>query len=197
MAALPFGLVFGTEAIAHEVVSGVSGFPALILHPVIIPDFLLCLIAAALLVARATAITPFAGIAALSFAIPIGLLAQNTVLSIPFSNLLPLSLAGLTGLVIALVPGVRMLPGLLAILLLGGAVGLGIFAEGPTPSDLFQAMIAAMISGAVFIVAIGWPLSKLQSLWGKTLIRVAGAWIAAIAMMVLAFDINASVSAIQ
>ncbi len=196
VAALPFGLCFGGEVLAHQVIPGVTGFPALLLHPLVIPDFLLCLFAAALVVARTASIPSLAWIAAFCISIPIGSLAQDAVLSVPNTELLPLSLAGLMALIVAVSPEIDMSQGILAILLLGFAVGLGIFPEGSSRWDLYQAVIAAMLSGAIIIFAVGWPLSKLRSHWGKVLIRVAGAWIAAIAMMVLAFDLRQSISAI-
>jgi hypothetical protein len=195
-AAAFFAAAAGTGvAHAHELVPGVTGFPALVLHPIAVPDTALCLVAAGVAAGQGARprLAPLglaAGAAAAGVAVGFGsqfvvtgALSQLTVLVLLH---LPLALAALAGLVVALTP--RRAAGVTAamVVLLGAMVGMLILPEAPGDLAVAEALAGAALGAALTVAVIAAPVALVTGRFGAVPSRVAGSWIAAAAILILA-----------
>jgi hypothetical protein len=71
--------------------------------------------------------------------------------------------------------------------LLAVIIGADIQPEGPALSEKAEAAAATFLTGALLLLAIGWLVSRRMPQWAELAIRIVAAWIAASALMVLAF----------
>lgn len=178
-------------ACAHQLVPGVTGFPALMLHPLFLPHQLVCIVVAALLAGR----TRPASVAPSIYAFGLGLVAAQWLRSSLPWILTHYWMALLIALVISAVIAAlleRLIPpiSIPLVAVLGVIVGLDTAGEGPTFSDTLQAVAATFLSATAIISALGWTLSRPWPRWVDILARVIAAWAAAAGVMVLAFALK-------
>jgi hypothetical protein len=180
-------LLLGEAADAHEIIPGVTGFPALMLHPFITQQWL-GIVLTGLIAGRTRpfALWPFlvmfgASLVAAQLLFPA---VPAVVLYLwPAAQLIVLAAAGAIAAFGQIAP-VAAIP---LFLLLAAVIGFDIQPEGPAVLDTVQATAATFLTGAILISAVGWLVSRPLPQWGDILIRVVAAWIAASALMVLAF----------
>jgi hypothetical protein len=193
LAASVAGLVLasGETVSAHPMVTGVTGFPALMLHPVLLTHQLLCLVTACLLIGRTRPVKIWQAV----YGFGLGLLAAQwprTQVPSVLTHYWIVSLVVLvvcSGVAAALprLPAVISLP-LLA--LLGAVIGLDTGGEGPGFANALLAVVATLLTSAIVLVPGGWLLSRPMPFWAEILVRVAAAWITAAALMVAAFALK-------
>jgi hypothetical protein len=175
-----------SPALAHAAIPGVTGFPALMLHPLVVPEQALLLIAGALVAGR----MPTTAFASAVFAFIAGLLAgKGAHLMIAWLSMFwyaPLVLALLAGIAVAAFGRIAPLTGVASIFALSFVFSVGIVPDEPTLTGLLKAVGAAGVTGIVLFGLAGLPLTRVTSHWGGVLIRVGGAWISAIALINLA-----------
>jgi hypothetical protein len=170
---------------AHEIF-GITGLPAMVLHPLLTLDLLVCLIAIGLL----TGPRPSPGVTgALMLAaagIVAGHLGQALVFHVRGLWRLPFAAAALASLLVA--AGVRLRVPISAalILMLGTIVGLGIVAHAPGPGARLEALVGGVIAAALPVAVLGLLIGQLRHWLVQIGMRVLGAWIAAIAILSLA-----------
>jgi len=161
----------------------VTGFPALMLHPFVVPEQMLLVAGAALVAGRmetkALATAPFAFVAGMA-AGKVGHLAMPA-LAVFWQA--PLVAACLAGLMVAAFGSIRSWVGADAIFLLAFVLSVGLVPETPGVLPLVEAVVATALTGLAILVGIGLPLSRVRSGWGRVLVRVAGAWLAAVALL--------------
>ncbi len=183
--------VSATPALAHPLVPGVTGYPALMLHPLLITHQALALFTAMLLMARSPALSRWRTALIFAAALAMAHIAQGFLPGL-FSYYWLVASALITaaaGLVAALdpVPPRLALP---AIALLGALIGLDTHGEAAGLWPRIEAVSAAMLTGVMLLMLAGflggYPLAKPLRL----LARILAAWIAAATIMVLAFALR-------
>ncbi len=173
------------EARAHAPIAGLGGFYNGLLHPLLVPGHLLSLVAAGLLIGRRERHRAIAALIGVPPALVAGLVVAALGL-LPPSDALPMAVAAVLGVAVALdvqPPAVALR---LAALAAGFVVGWDSGADEP-------GLRAAALSGAgvvlgafyVAVVAAALALARRHP-WQDIAVRVAGSWIAASALMVLA-----------
>lgn len=100
---------------------------------------------------------------------------------------MPAVFALIAGLSVAVFGRIRAAPGVFLVFLLSFALSVAIVPEIPTMNATYAAVLAAMATCTIAMLLVGYPLTLVESRWGGILIRVAGAWLAAIAALFLAF----------
>lgn len=174
-----------TVAWAHTPIKGIGGFYNGLLHPVVVPAHLLSLLAIGLLMGqqpRQSAGQSFLGFA---LAFPAGLIIAGLGVNLPFDTL-PLAIAAVLGLAVAAKPP---LP---AIVVHVAAMATGLVIGWDSPADGAGIRAAALSGfgatlGAFYIVIMVAALTLARKRpWQGIAVRVAGSWIAASAVMVLA-----------
>lgn len=189
--ALPVAyLLLSAPALAHEVVPGVTGFAGLMLHPILLPEQAMCL-AGFLLVTGRMAREDFL----VAFTAMLAGLAIGKALNIAAPGLstfwyMPAVLALIAGLSVATFARIRAVLGVFLVFLLSFFLSVAIVPETPTMNGVYTAVFAAMATSTIAMLLVGYPLTYVKSRWGGILIRVGGAWLAAIAALFLAFAIR-------
>lgn len=176
---------------AHELIPGLTGFPALVLHPVALIDHALALIASGLLAGQAkvgllTRLAP-----ALVIAMLAGYFFPSTGIVIPFEvlawlSLVPLALALISGGLAA--AAVR--PGGPVVLSVAIAVG-WLLGYETTPHQsgwgpVIETIAGAMLGALAIMLATAALAAHARRPWQQVGVRVVGSWIAATAVMVFA-----------
>lgn len=178
-------------ASAHPLVPGVTGFPALMLHPVLLTHQLLCLITACLLIGRTRPVMIWQAVYgfALGLIVAQWLRAQVPVVLMHYwiGSLVVLLVSG--GVAAAL-PRVAPILSLPLLVTLGAVVGLDTSGEGPGFANALQAVVASLLTTAIILFAGGWLLSRQMPFWADIVVRVAAAWITAASLMVAAFALK-------
>lgn len=176
---------------AHTVIAGIGGFPGGLLHPLLVPAHALALIALGFLagtVSRPIQImlmTVFAGAAVASF----GLIAM--AYSTTQAETLVLLLGAATGLLLA----ANITPHVPFAAILAAAISSAvIFDSVPqvlTVSETASALTGTALSATALAAAAAIVAGALPPHAGTIAIRIAGSWIAASAIMVLALRLSA------
>jgi urease accessory protein len=179
-------LLATAAAQAHTVIPGIGGFPGGLLHPLLVPAHTLTLIALGLLAGtfaartQALLLAAFAGAAIAAF----GLIAM--AYSAAQAETLILCLGAAIGLLLAanLVP-----PALAATVLTAAIAGAVIFDSVPpvlTVSETALALTGTVVSAGALVAATAFISGALPPRIRQIGLRIAGSWIAASAVMVLA-----------
>jgi hydrogenase/urease accessory protein HupE len=180
-------LFSATAAKAHELVPGVTGFPGEMLHPLLIPEFAASFIACTLL-AGSAAKERFLILVAVFVA---GMVAGKGLLMIaPVLRQFwyaPAIFTLLAGLTVAALRPVPFVAALILILALAFFVSVGLLPEQPGMAGMVRSVTAYSLTGTILLGALGYPLIFVNSQWGGILVRVAGAWLAAVSMLYLAY----------
>jgi hypothetical protein len=181
-----FYMAAAPQAFAHEIIPGLTGFPMLMLHPLVIHEQILCIGTAGLLAGR---------IENVRFPVPLfifltGMIAGK-MLQLIYPQIVTLwYLPGLialgAGLSIVAFHTIPPLIGQIGLTLLGAMVAMSIVPEMPTRWSLVESIIATMATSIILISLISWPISRIVSPWGSIGVRAFGAWQCAIAIMFLA-----------
>lgn len=189
IAGLVLALV-SVPAAAHQAIPGVTGFPAAVLHPLITPEHVLLLAATALVAGRMEARAYFSAV----LAFVAGLMAARGVLFIitwlSAFWYAPLVATLVGGTMVAAFRRIDARAGVAAIFVFGFVLSVGLVPEEMTPRGLMIAVAGAVVAGLAVMTIVGLPLTRVKSRWGGILIRVAGAWLMAVAIINLALVIN-------
>lgn len=184
-------LVIAAPASAHPLVRGVTGFPALMLHPILLTHQLLCLIAGCLLIGRTRPVRIWQAVYVFGLALVAAQVvraqAPSVLLHYWIASLVALIASGIAAAAFARVPAMVGVP---LVGLLGGIVGLDTAGEGPTFIDTAAAVVASLLTSALFLFPGGWLLARPMPFWADVIVRVAAAWIAAATLMVAAFALK-------
>jgi urease accessory protein len=179
--------MLATPAQAHEVF-GIGGIPGGLLHPLLVPSHVLALVALSLLIGqqaqrRAVLVALFA----------LGMIAGLIVIVSAFAtdraNDAVLTVAAVAGLVVALAR-----PLWLAAAVLAAAAGIAIELDS-VPQEIsmmatFLALVATIISAVLAVLVLSALAASCRRHWQRVGMRVAGSWIAAIAILTLAFRLT-------
>lgn len=171
---------------AHVVIPGISGFPGGLLHPLLVPAHTLTLIALGLLAGTFAARTRVAMLAVFGAASG----AAFALIAMAYSATQTETLILCLGAVIGLLLATNVMPPLPVALLLAIAIaGAVIFDSVPpvlTVSETALALAGTASSAVALVAATAWLSGTLPRRVRHLGIRIAGSWIAASAIMVLA-----------
>lgn len=184
---LPAG---AAPAAAHGTLEGVASFYAGLLHPLLVAAHLLLLLGLGLLLARAGRTAAPSSLAAWLAGLLGGLGLVATGAGLAGSTLPPLALAAAQGLLLA----AALTPprGLLAALAAASGLALGLDSEpGPAAANERLLQLAGTgLGSSAFLVLVAGALVDRSGPGFRIGIRVAGSWIAAAALMVLALALR-------
>ncbi|MEM9030173.1 MAG: HupE/UreJ family protein [Pseudomonadota bacterium] len=179
---------WASDVAAHEIIPGVTGFPALMLHPLLNQFQLLAIIVVGLAIAsgrpppllHALVVVPSAMIAG-------NLLVPSGVFS-PMGGLPAIALAALlvSGAIVAAfeelpVAVVGIIAGLLALL-----IGVDTVPEYPGTWGRAQTILATALTTIAMFGFISYVLGAPRPLWRSVAARMISAWVFAAAVMMLA-----------
>ena len=157
------------------------------LHPLLVPEFAASFIACALL-AGIAAKERFLLLAVIFIAGMVAgkglLLISPVLLQLWYAPAICILLAGLTVAVLRPVP---LVLAMVLIFALSFFVSVGLLQEEPGFAGLARSVLACLLTGLVLLIALGYPLTLVKSQWGGILVRVAGAWLAAVSILYLAY----------
>lgn len=185
--AIPVAMLVVPEvAHSHTAPFGITGYPILILHPFIVLDHALCIVAAALLGGQQESLGFPRSLASLLAGQAAGFTYLVLVPSSAFEPFLPIGFAAVLGLLVALAPRLNRYLAAGAVFAAGFAVGLNTYPEDGLPLVLAMTLGGLMLGSTVLFTLVGWPVSRLKKDWQRIGVRIAGSWLAASVCLVLA-----------
>jgi urease accessory protein len=180
-------LLTGAQAAqAHFVIPGASGFSGGLLHPLFVLSHALALVALGLLLAAQPVRIRLWLIAAFVLAMLLSFELVSLAFATNSGELAALILAAMTGLLLA--SGWKI-PGTAAALLsagLGAAILFDSVPAVPTVRETIISLCGTALSATALIAVTAFASAALPALWQRIGIRIAGSWIAASAVLVLA-----------
>jgi urease accessory protein len=186
-------LLATAPAQAHIVIPGISGFPGGLLHPLLVPAHVLTLIALGLLAGVYGARTRMLLLAVFAFAAAaaFGLIAM--AYSATQAETLVLCLGAAIGLLLA----ANLVPPAPAAALLTAAIADAVMFDSVPPvltvSETTLALTGTAVAALALVAATAFVSGALPQRVRQIGIRIAGSWIAASAIMVLALRLSAVV----
>jgi len=185
--AVPFTLLLATNmAHSHAGPFGISGYPALVLHPFYVLDHALCLLSAALLAGQQKTLRIPWAIASLLLGLFVGFACLVLLPGFPGDVFLPVISAVLIGLLVALAPRLNHWAVAAIVMLAGFSVGLNTYPEAGL-MVVFALTLGGLMLGATLLFTLAaWLVSRPTKDWQRIGIRIAGSWIAAICCLLLA-----------
>ena len=172
---------------AHEVF-GIGGISGGLLHPLLVPSHAMTLLALSLLIAqqaqrRAVLVALFA------FGMFAGLVVIVSAFALDRTNDAVLAVAAVTGLAVALAR-----PLWAAAAVMAAAAGIAIELDS-VPQEIsmmatFLALVATILSAVPAVLVVSASAGSWRRHWQRVGTRVAGSWIAAIAILTLALRLT-------
>jgi urease accessory protein len=179
-------LPLGGSAQAHTVIDGIGGFSGGLLHPLLVPGHGLALVALGCLCG---ALTVRARLMVIAVFVPTAIVCVVLV-TMAFnainSELVVLSLAGLTGLLLA--AGLRAPSAIIMVLAVcvAAAVTLDSVPALLSAQDTILSLAGTILAAACLLTAVAFVSAMGPQVWQRIGTRILGSWIAASAIMVLA-----------
>ncbi len=173
------------DAFAHTSIEGVGSFVNGLLHPAVVPAHAILVVALGLLLGQQgsehlqRALPAFAGVLA------VALIGSGQAPLLPFEAI-QLVMGLLLGLLLA---SARALPGRATLLLApvaAAAIGLDSNPEGQAGTQRLTTLAGTWMGASFAVLWFFGIADALRRDWQKIAVRVAGSWIAAAAVMVLA-----------
>src|SRR5262245_7344314 len=177
-------LLLAAPAQAHDVIFGVGGVPGGLLHPLLVPSHALTLMALALLIGQQTQ-RRVVLVVLFALGMIAGLIVIVSAFAVDRANDAVLAIAAVTGLAVALVR-----PLWLAAAVLAAAAGIAIELDS-VPQEIsmttaFLALTATVFSAVLAVLVVSALAASWHRHWQRIGMRVAGSWIAALAILNLA-----------
>ena len=178
-------------AAAHPLLPGITGYPALMLHPLLITHQVLAIATAMLLIARSPLLSRWRTLLAFAIALALANALQGFIPALfTYYWIAASALIAIAAFFVAALDPVPPRLALPAITLLGALIGLDIHGEGPGAWARIEAVSAAMLTTTVLLFTVGflgsYPLPRPLRLAA----RIAAAWISAATIMILAFALR-------
>lgn len=177
-------LPMGQAAWAHGTATGMAGFAAGFVHPLLEPAHLVALIALVLLVgqhADRTRLAPLGVLAGSAAGLLAAALARPAATDVPL-----LAVAAVAGIAVAVG---RPLPRWASIGLataIGLGIGLASWPDAPDGAPVLATLIGTWAGCGTWTVIGGNTVAALTRPWARVLVRVAASWMAACAVLFLA-----------
>ena len=169
---------------AHPMIPGVTGYPALMLHPLLLIHHALALATAALLIGQSPPLSRWRTLIAFAACLALGALVQGAIPNLfKYYWIAATALTALAALFFPVPPRLA-LP---AIAVLGLLVGLDTHGEAPGPWSRAMSASAAIVTGSILLLLAGFIGSYHLPRPLRLLARIMAAWIAAATIIILAF----------
>lgn len=182
-------------ALAHSPIEGVGLFYNGMVHPLIVPADLICLLAVGLLIGQHAPRVSRLALPAFALALALGLLAGSEVAAPLFGTAPLLAVVAALGAAIAL--EVPFGPLLAALAFAAGLlVGLGSGEALGNMRESFLASAGVWLGAMVAITLIGGLATRLTRPWQRVGVRTVGSWLTAAAIVVLALSLAAPGSSV-
>jgi hypothetical protein len=181
------GLALISEpAHAHEMIPGVSGFAALMLHPLIQLEIAACIVCGTLLVARSDKFQPIQFLVAIAAFIPTAYLLAEVGSNIPYLWSTTLVVALAASVACAALNKIDSKAAVYLLVALGVGIGMSTEPEIPTTRGTIEILAATILTTAILVVGVGSILRMVKFGWSDVLLRVAASWVAATTLMMVA-----------
>ena len=182
------GLLLSTPASAHAPIMGIGGVPGGVLHALLIPEHGLSLVALGLVLGRQQQLVRHTGMLIFFGALACGLVAAALIKE---EALAADALVVATGMLGLLVAAAWMPPslGLPLAAVAGLTMALDSRPEGTSTAEAIAMLIGSGLGAAVALAVIAEGSVLVRGRAQLIVARVAGSWIAAIAILVLALRI--------
>lgn len=189
-AALAAGLLLSPPVWAHGASLGLSGFFGAVLHPLLVPAHLVGLLALGLALGQRGTVASRPAVYGFLAGLVLGLLG-TAMGRVPATDLPVLLGAGVLGLFVA--AAVRLPGAVLAVLagLLGLGIGLGSVPEPGSGAAQAVALLGTGLGAGIGLLYVACSTDGLGKPWLLILVRVAGSWITASALLVLTLGLAA------
>jgi urease accessory protein len=178
-----------SPACAHDVVTGVSGFYGGLLHPLLVPAHLMALAGLGLWLGQQPPRHRIGLIGLFAGALIIGVIAIVSAASPVFQDLAVLMVAAVAGLLVALAQPVTIPISLPLVLVAGIALMLDSVPHETSMQTTFLALVGTVIAAFVIVTFVAEAVRALARDWQRIAVRIAGSWIAASAILVLALGL--------
>src|SRR5262245_31633898 len=180
-------LVLATPARAHEVF-GIGGIPGGLLHPLLVPSHALTLVALSLLIGQ-QAQRRAALVALFAVGMIAGLIVIVSAIALDRTNDAVLAVAAVAGLAVALARPLWAAAAVLAVAA-GIAIELDSVPQEISMMATFLALTATIVSAVLAVLVVSALAASWRRHWQHVGMRVAGSWIAAIAILTLALRLT-------
>ncbi len=171
---------------AHVVIPGVSGFPGGLLHPVLVLSHALALIAFGLLAGMRPLRQRLALLALFAAAMVAAFGFVSLAYATDRAELAVLALAAITGLVLAARPDAPMVAVAILAAFTGAAILFDSVPAVPSVRETIVTLCGTAIAATTMVAAAAFASAALPAFWPRIGVRIAGSWIAASAILVLA-----------
>jgi urease accessory protein len=179
-------VLFSSGAQAHIVIPGVGGFEGGLLHPVFVLTHALALIALGLLAGMQPWRQRLAVLAVFAAAIVAAFGLVSLAYATDRAELAVLALTAIAGLVLSARPNVPVAVAAIFAALIGAAILLDSVPAVPTVRETILALAGTLLAATAMIALVAFASAGLPAFWPRIGVRVAGSWIAASAILVLA-----------
>ena len=171
---------------AHAVIDGIGGFSGGLLHPLLVPAHGLALVALGCLISALNVRARLMVIGVFVAAAAICVVLVTMAFSARNSELVVLSLAGLTGLLLAAGLRVPLAVAVLVAMGVAAAVTLDSVPALLSAQDTILSLAGTALAAAFLLTAVAFLSAAGPQVWQRIGTRILGSWIAASAVMVLA-----------
>jgi len=188
--ALFFGLALlvSNNALAHLPIEGMDSFYNGLLHPVLVPAHLLLLVAAGLFFGQQGQQKTEAAVSIFALATIAGLATSWFSIDAEIENLI-LMLSAATGLLIAINPDIKALWSAVIAIFAGFLLGVDSAQETLYGTEKFVTLFGSAVAICLILLC---PMAladySIKKSWQQVGIRIAGSWVTAIAVLVLALS---------
>ena len=176
---------------AHTVLPGIGGFPGGLIHPLLVPAHTLSLIALGLLAGR----FPLATQARLLAVFAVAALVAFALIAMAYSATQAETLILCLGAAIGLLLAADLIPPFLVAASLTAFIAGAIIVDSVPPvlsvSETMLSLAGTALAAMALAAASAWLSGALPSRIRTIAVRIAGSWIAASAIMVLALRLAA------
>jgi len=186
-------LALPTQAQAHMTAPGMGDFISGLLHPWMTPTHLLILLALGLWLGQHLPLRvglPLQVFVPVS-AVALALTTTHWIAVVPPPLIIAIALAA--GAVVALEARLPTFAGALLLAVAAGAIGSDSGVETGTPFTVAKTLLGTWVGLGIGLINIGYYVSlaaERKKKWISIGIRVAGSWIVAIALLMLAFSLR-------
>jgi hydrogenase/urease accessory protein HupE len=183
-------VLFAPPALAHPAPFGVPGFFGGLLHPAFVPAHLMAALGLGILVGQQAPHWGRAAPATFIVALIVGLAVLTTGVVPRFAGEAVLLLALTSGALVALARPLPERAGCALAAVTGIAIGLDSPPEVVSVRQAHLMLIGTAFGGGLLLIVIVEIATRLTSPWQRTAARILGSWIAASAVLVLAFIVS-------
>lgn len=194
LATAAFLLVTAQKVFAHGAFKGIGSFYGGVLHPAVVPAHLIALLAIGLFVGQRGWDYTVKALPLFIAACVVGLALSRAGIE-QVAQIVLLAGAAIAGVLVAGDVRVPAGLGLMLMAVVGFVVALDSAPDALAGADRFAALAGTCIGVSAAFIWISGPVTSLTSRWQHLGIRVAGSWVSASALLVLALAASGKSSA--